>query len=90
MQNNRSITGEKLMQNPFESGQIKNYLLLYASVVVIMVLFFIATSLFNEPQQYKEKEFNTEVNATQKAKQKEIQEALKPQKRNFKLLEKAY
>jgi len=78
------------MQNPFEDGQIKNYLLLYGSVVVIMILFFIATTLFNEPQQHEKKEFNIEVNATQKAKQKEIQEALKPQKNNFKLLDKAY
>ena len=78
------------MKNPFESGQIKNYLLLYASVVVIMILFFIATSLFNEEKQYKEKKFNTEVNASQKAKQKDIKKALKPQTHNFKLLEKAY
>jgi len=78
------------MQNPFDNGQIKNYILLYASVVVIMVLFFIATSLFNEPEQHVQKEFNTEINATQKAKQEEIKEALKPTKHNFKLLDKAY
>jgi len=78
------------MQNPFESGQIKNYLLLYASVVVIMILFFIATSLFNEEEEYTKKEFNTELNATQIAKQAEIKEALKPQEHKFKLLEKAY
>jgi len=78
------------MRNPFESGQIKNYLLLYASVVVIMVLFFIATSLFNEPVKHEKKEFNTEINATQLAKQKEIKEALKPKEHKYKLLEKAY
>jgi len=78
------------MKNPFESGQIKNYLLLYTSVVVIMVLFFIATSLFNEPKEHEKKAFNTEVNASQIAKQKEIQESLKPEQHKFKLLEKAY
>jgi len=78
------------MKNPFESGQIKNYLLLYASVVVIMVLFFIATSLFNEPKKHDKKEFNTEVNATQAAKQQERKEALKPQEHKFKLLKESY
>ena len=78
------------MKNPFESGQIKNYLLLYTSVVVIMVLFFIATSLFNEPKEHEKKAFSTEVNASQIAKQKEIQESLKPEQHKFKLLEKAY
>lgn len=34
--------------NPFDSGHIKNYILLYVSVVVIMVLFFIAGELFIE------------------------------------------
>ncbi|OHD95386.1 MAG: hypothetical protein A2019_04360 [Sulfurimonas sp. GWF2_37_8] len=47
------------MQNPFESGHIKNYLLLYASVVVIMVLFFIASTLFNDVQTMDKKIFNT-------------------------------
>ena len=45
------------MQNPFESGQIKSYLLLYASVVVIMVLFFVASSLFNEVEVSEKKVF---------------------------------
>jgi hypothetical protein len=45
--------------NPFESGQIKNYLLFYAGVVVIMILFFIASSLFNDIKQEKTKMFET-------------------------------
>jgi len=78
------------MNNPFESGQIKNYILLYVGVVVIMILFFIATSLFNKPKEHERKKFNTEINATQKDKQQEIKEALNPKEHNFKLLDKAY
>jgi mannitol-specific phosphotransferase system IIBC component len=54
-----------MIENPFESGHIKNYLLLYASIVVIMILFFIASTLFLDIEQYETKEFNTEVNQTQ-------------------------
>jgi p-aminobenzoyl-glutamate transporter AbgT len=78
------------MKNPFESGEIKNYLLLYAGVVVIMVLFFIATTLFNEPKKQQKKEFNTEVNATQQEMQAKKREALQPKQHKFKLLDKAY
>lgn len=49
------------MENPFESGHIKNYLLSYASIVVIMVLFFIATTLFNEVKEVEKKVFDTNV-----------------------------
>jgi len=78
------------MQNPFESGQIRNYVLLYASIIVIMVLFFIATTLFNEPKKVEKKEFNTEINATQKAlkKAQEVNETTSQTK--FKLLQEAY
>ena len=47
------------IDNPFESGQIKNYLLFYAAIVVIMILFFIASSLFNDVKQEKTKIFDT-------------------------------
>ena len=47
------------IENPFESGQIKNYLLFYAAIVVIMILFFIASSLFNDVKQEKTKIFDT-------------------------------
>jgi hypothetical protein len=79
-----------LIENPFESGQIKNYLLLYASVVVIMVLFFMATTLFSETKSVDKKIFES---ATEEKSSKEIpktnieqEEKLSP----FKLLEKAY
>jgi len=45
------------MENPFESGHIKNYLLLYGSVVVIMILFFVASSLFNDVEKMPKKAF---------------------------------
>jgi len=85
----KSATNDELT-NPFESGQIKNYLLLYGGVVVIMVLFFIATTLFNEPGKVAKKEFNTELNATQKSKQLQEINSTKIQKREFKLLKNAY
>jgi hypothetical protein len=72
------------MKNPFETGQIKNYLLLYASVVVIMILFFIATTLFNEEKEIAKKEFNTTI-----APQKE-QVTIQEEKPKFKLLDKTY
>ncbi|MDD2906752.1 MAG: hypothetical protein WBK95_05905 [Sulfurimonas sp.] len=78
------------MQNPFESGHIKNYLLLYASVVVIMVLFFIASTLFHDIPQMQQKLF--EVNATQESAQNISQERQTPIEKNsqIKLLDKAY
>ncbi len=45
------------IENPFENGHIKNYLMAYVSVVVIMVLFFIASTLFYEAEQIDKKEF---------------------------------
>ena len=77
------------IENPFESGHIKNYILLYASVVVIMILFFIATSLFHEVEEVEKKSFDT--NSTLKTKtdtQSQVQEQKK--QTEFKLLDKAY
>ena len=75
------------MENPFESGHIKNYILLYVSVVVIMVLFFIAATLFNDVQKIKKKIFDTNLveNSelkSEKAKEKEV--------RKFKLMDRVY
>lgn len=75
------------MENPFESGHVKNYLLLYASVVVIMILFFIASSLFNDVENIEKKIFNTEI------KEEVVQEDLVQDinaNPKFKLLDKAY
>ncbi|MCK9455225.1 MAG: hypothetical protein WCY51_00425 [Sulfurimonas sp.] len=79
------------MQNPFESGHIKNYLLFYASIVVIMVLFFIATSLFHEEAVVEQKIFEAETNSTKmidKREQSAEEEATKTER--FKLLDRAY
>ena len=46
------------MENPFESGHIKNYVLFYMSIVVIMVLFFVASSLFNDIEDHEKKVFD--------------------------------
>ncbi|MGE4419842.1 MAG: hypothetical protein AB7D38_08405 [Sulfurimonas sp.] len=79
------------MQNPFESGHIKNYLLLYASTVVIMVLFFIATSLFHEAKSVEQKMFNAEQNSTKQAdKIEKNAEEERSRAEKFKLLDKAY
>lgn len=75
------------IENPFESGHIKNYLLLYAGVVVIMVLFFIASSLFQDIESVETKVFNTEMQ------EKAVELNLEPEvnaSSKFKLLDKAY
>jgi len=63
------------MENPFESGHIKNYILAYISVVVIMILFFIATTLFHENQTFDKKYFDT--NNTKNSIQKVVEEKVK-------------
>ena len=80
------------IDNPFESGHIKNYILFYVAVVVIMVLFFLATTLFNEKSvKIERKTFDINVSKTQiqnanaAASQKH-----KMQQKHFKLLDKAY
>lgn len=75
------------MQNPFESGHIKNYILLYASVVVIMILFFIASTLFQEVKEVEPKVFSTE---NKNKNEKVISVEDKNTTSRFKLLQKAY
>ena len=75
------------MQNPFETGHIKNYVLLYVSVVVIMVLFFIAASLFNDVQDREKKVFNTQAVGEDTRVERVKKEEFKPK---FELLDKAY
>ncbi|MEN8303440.1 MAG: hypothetical protein ABFQ64_05165 [Campylobacterota bacterium] len=75
------------MENPFESGHIKNYLLLYASIVVIMILFFIASTLFNDVEDIEKKVFNTEIKEEVTSENLEPEEDKSPK---FKLLDKAY
>ena len=77
------------MQNPFESGHIKNYLLLYASVVVIMILFFIAASLFHEAEVKEKKVFDTNASKLEKVLPQTQEENNETQKR-FTIMEKGY
>lgn len=76
------------MENPFESGHIKNYILLYASVVLIMILFFFASSLYNDVKPVEKKVFNTEIQAKNVEDKTPTKEEKKPS--IFKLLDKAY
>ena len=74
------------MQNPFETGHIKNYILFYASVVVIMILFFIAATLFHDVKEVEKKVFEQEQGGSIVKK-----EAIAtPEEKPFKLLEKVY
>ena len=77
------------MNNPFESGHIKNYILAYASVVVIMILFFIAGTLFHDVKDVEKKVFKESVNQTSHAK-KEVESLQEKKTTKFKLLDKAY
>lgn len=82
------------MRNPFESGQIKNYLLFYGGVVAIVVLFFIASTLFHETKEMPKKSFvkeqdaSTAVKEPQRTPEEDIKE--EPRQSRFKLLEKTY
>jgi len=74
------------INNPFESGQIKKYLLFYAGVLLIVVLFFIASTLFRNKSIIEKKKFNTKVEHLQK---KDIKNSTND-KYKFKLLKKTY
>jgi len=76
------------MQNPFESGHIKNYILFYASIVLIMILFFIASTLFYDIKEVETKKFSTDINES--LKKKPIKKEIEDVKHKFKLLESAY
>ena len=78
------------MENPFESGHVKNYLLLYASVVVIMILFFIASSLFNDVEVVEKKVFDTNSSNTVEEAEKFRKNIVEVNASRFKLMERAY
>ena len=79
------------MQNPFETGHIKNYILLYASIVLIMILFFIASTLFHDVKEIDKKTFNSESNKRIEVNiPEESNEESQEQSKKFRLLEKAY
>jgi len=73
------------MDNPFESGHIKNYIMAYVSVVVIMILFFIASTLFYDVKEVKTKEFKVAPKQSLYIKKEDIKKD-----KTFKLLKKGY
>ena len=79
------------MQNPFETGHIKNYILLYASVVVIMILFFIATTLFHDAKSIETKVFNSDIESSELVdKREKVSQDESNKTQRFKLLERSY
>jgi hypothetical protein len=78
------------MENPFETGHIKNYLLLYASVVVIMVLFFIASTLFHDVEHVDKKVFDTNTSAEKSLHVSSQEEEKQELPKKFKLLKNGY
>jgi len=77
------------MENPFESGHIKNYILSYVSVVVIMILFFIASTLFNDVKEVEKKVFDTNISKNSSP-IKVVKDTMEVNSSRFKLLDKAY
>lgn len=77
------------IQNPFEDGHIKNYVLLYVSVVVIMVLFFIATTLFHDVSSVDKKNFS-EDKSTLHVDKREVSQEQNSSEMRFKLLDRSY
>jgi len=76
------------MKNPFESGHIKNYLLAYFGALIIVILFFIASSLFYDIKKYPKKEFKTKK--IEKTNIKTDTKKIKKQDSKIKLLDKGY
>ena len=56
------------MIQPFKPEHIRRYLLLYAGIVVLMILFYLINTFLNPPTTHERKIFNTERNATDEAK----------------------
>jgi len=78
------------MENPFESGHIKNYILFYISVIVIVILFFIESKLFHDNKDVEKKVFNTEAIKDINIEKKADKQEEKNLKSRFKLLDKTY
>jgi len=74
------------MDNPFESGHIKNYVLSYASVLIIMALFFVASTLFHEVEPVEKKIFDVNGSINEK-KVNDMRDSDKIDPSAFKLIE---
>lgn len=82
-----------MTKNPFSKEQIKNYLLLYAAIVVIMILFYFLNTLLSEQKQHEKRLFDTNVSSTIEEAAgiaKEVPETNSSEKNRFRLLEKGY
>ena len=49
------------MRNPFSKEQLRNYMLLYGAIVVIMVLFYLLNTRLNEQTVHEKKVFNSKA-----------------------------
>ncbi len=79
------------MQNPFETGHIKNYMLFYAGVIIIMILFFTASMLFHDIKKVEKKSFiNKNTNTGKTLYQRKTTQKKEKKSNNFKLLDKSY
>jgi len=87
--NSLKFKNGNVMNNPFETGHIKNYILLYASVVVIMILFFIASTLFHDVKDVDKKSFDTQTKEVPHAK-KVMENVDEVNSTRFKLMPKGY
>jgi hypothetical protein len=79
------------MENPFESGYVKNYILFYVGAVAIAVLFFVATNLFHESAVLPKKEFKAaEVVKKEQVDESDMPKEHKPIVEGLKMMEKRY
>ena len=78
------------IENPFESGHIKNYIMAYVGVVVIMILFFIASSLWNDIEKHPKKQFEAKHTDRKQSDSERSAKFHKKEEKKLKLLEKVY
>ena len=72
------------MNNPFTRDQIKNYLLFYAAVIAVIVLFYLLNTFLNPTTVHDNKVFDTNITV-----EETIQEQPK-EENTIRLLDKAY
>ena len=78
------------INNPFESGHIKNYILFYVAIVVIMVLFFIAATLFHDVENVEKKLFSTQTSEEIEINTQRVSQEEEKPSSPFKLMDKRY
>lgn len=80
------------MENPFSKEQIKNYLLLYGAIVLIMILFYWLSTLLHEPKTYEKKIFDNNISVTEGQVSSPAEDAHQNETEttHFKLLDRSY